>query len=238
MKKEKIIFENSKGQKLAGVMVTPEKPKATVVFAHGLDGSRAGFEDFYDLVDAGYRIFAFDFVGRGESEGTTEDITLENDVDSLNSAVKLMKGPVAVVGFSFGGSAALMAAIENPQVKCLITWSTGYDFSFVDYKQVKKDGFFILSRPDHRYTFELIDGLRKANLPEKAKEVKVPWLDLHGDADETIEVEQALKLHKNGNKPKKQVIIKGAAHNFMRPSDIETATKEIIEWLDKWMAKL
>ena len=62
--KQKVEFTNSKGRKLVGYFVTPENPKGTVVLVHGLNGNKEEWRGFPELVEAGYRIFVFDMIGK------------------------------------------------------------------------------------------------------------------------------------------------------------------------------
>jgi len=74
MKKENIQFENSAGEKLAGILDLPTStPRAYALFAHCFTCSkniRAATIISRALIEAGFAVLRFDFTGLGQSERT------------------------------------------------------------------------------------------------------------------------------------------------------------------------
>lgn len=66
-----------------------------------------------------------DFTGLGSSEGSFEETTFSSNVGDLlagiTAARERVRGPLLLVGHSLGGSAALAAALRDPDVAAVAT---------------------------------------------------------------------------------------------------------------------
>ncbi|MFI0742892.1 alpha/beta fold hydrolase [Streptomyces sp. NPDC021100] len=86
-----------------------------VVLAHGMGDSRDAYRDMTGgLVAAGYRVARADLRGHGESDagwGAWSRTAVAGDLVAL---VRRLGGPAVVVGHSFAGGAAVIAAAEEP----------------------------------------------------------------------------------------------------------------------------
>ena len=98
---------------LAAWALRADSARGTVVLMHGVRADRASQADRARLFHgAGYHVVAFDFQAHGESPG--EALTFgfreaEDAVAAVAFARARFGGPVAVVGQSMGGAAALLA---------------------------------------------------------------------------------------------------------------------------------
>lgn len=94
-----------------------------VIFMHGWSGRGLQVREFVKpLVNAGFKIIAFDAPGHGKSSGKTSDITAF--CDSLTRLVK-KKGPVyGLIGHSLGGAACLYAIKHYIVAEKLVAIST------------------------------------------------------------------------------------------------------------------
>ena len=128
----RLVFRNSRGQALTGRLLVPATPGPcpTVVFAHGWGSSkdsprnRSGAEALRRL---GFAAFLFDFTGHGESEGTREDSTPEQQVNDLAAALNVLEGfeevdrhRLGIVGASSGAAVAVRAAARDPRIRVLV----------------------------------------------------------------------------------------------------------------------
>jgi predicted phosphoribosyltransferase/dienelactone hydrolase len=128
----RLVFRNSRGLALTGRLLLPATPgpRPAVVFAHGWGSSkdsprnRAVAEALRRL---GFAAFLFDFTGHGESEGTREDSTPEQQVNDLAAALNALEGfeevdrhRLGVIGASSGGAVAVRGAARDPRIRVLV----------------------------------------------------------------------------------------------------------------------
>ena len=96
-----------------------------LIFVHGLGNVRSGNEavDLADrLVELGYSILMFDLRGHGSSEGSRVSGGYFEQQDVLGAYDYLVgqrgaeAGKVGLMGFSMGGSTAILAAVDEPGI--------------------------------------------------------------------------------------------------------------------------
>ena len=88
---EKVFFENSKGDKLCGILSDPGS-KIIVVMCHGFASGKDSNTNKRlqkELNDKGIATFRFDFYGHEESEGDFENITISEAIDDTLKAIEL-----------------------------------------------------------------------------------------------------------------------------------------------------
>ena len=262
---KKIWFENSRGQKLAGMLhEANQSPKASedafqptrkaVIMAHGFKADKDEVGIFTRTAEAlcknGFTVLRFDFAGSGESEGEFVEMTLSSEVEDLKSAIGFMKGRVyriiGLVGASFGGTVSILGVSKD--IKALVLWNP----------KTRKGGFSSLGRSDKNWRgtldvkgyFELygqntkrfyrvgrplISELDSIDVFYEAKKIKVPTLILHGRQDTHVPIEDSMELMKFLGKPKKLEIMKGAEHGFHDPDSERIAIRLTLEWFRKYL---
>ena len=96
---------------------------ATVVFVHGLDGTRSGdLELVRDLLEEGFAALTFDLRGHGESDkaqmgaGLYEQDDVLGAVDFLLSERGAVPGKIFLHGFSYGAAIVLLTGVQEPAV--------------------------------------------------------------------------------------------------------------------------
>jgi pimeloyl-ACP methyl ester carboxylesterase len=102
----------------------PHKPPVLLLH-HGLDSVRAWEEQIGVLVEAGFRVIAYDRWGYGRSDSRPAlDVPgFTTDLDDLNTLLEVLGiGQVTLIGHSDGGTIALYFAARQPgRVTCLVT---------------------------------------------------------------------------------------------------------------------
>ncbi len=218
---QKLWFTNSKGDRLCGVLSDPAKDKRfVVILCHGRGSNKdsktnIGLQN--KLNTKNISTFRFDFYGHGESAGKFEDMTVSELVDDILNAIKFLRvqryKKFGVVGSSFGGVAATMAATKSKDILFLAFKCPGMG--------------------QHSRHMPLIckDFQNKVWI-KAAKEVKVPTLIVWGDKDEEVEPWQVMELAK-AIKNSRLEIIKGADHKYTNPKDFQKAMKLIVDFVVK-----
>ena len=69
-----------------------------------------------------------------------------------------------------------------------------------------------------------------ASVASKASEIKIPWLLIHGDADDVIPIEDSRQIFALANEPKKIIEISGANHVFGQ-AGLEPMSEAVIDWI-------
>src|SRR5699024_7411675 len=213
MKYDDIEFLSDDGEtELSGWVIHPEEEaQMTVIFGHGYKGNR--YEDhipFFEiadgLLDRGYRVVFFDFRYAGESGGDMSTVGAKEQLDMLG-AVDYIAGeydePIGLLGFSMGGSTAILTASQTDEVAAVIADSPFSDLE--DYLKVNLPVWSDL--PNFPFTpmiltiMPLITDLD----PKEASPISVledvaprPILFIHNEGDTSIpytESEMMMKKH-------------------------------------------
>jgi pimeloyl-ACP methyl ester carboxylesterase len=95
--------------------VTGEGP--LVVLAHGMGDTRNAYRFLVPvLAEAGYRVASTDLRGAGESSTGWPSYTRTDTAGDLLALIGHLGGPAVIVGHSFAGGAATIAAAKSPEL--------------------------------------------------------------------------------------------------------------------------
>ncbi len=214
---EKVFFEDSKGNKICGILANKNQNKRAMILCHGLSSKKENatilqLEKMFNKADI--TTLRFDFFGHGESEGGFDELTLENFVDDILSAQRFLKkqGHIefGIYASSFAGPAAVIAENKHQGFRFLTIKSPGYGKSSKENPLLKPD-------------------FDKGTWFEAGKKVLVPTLIVHGSADQTVELAQGIKLHK-AIKFSQLEVVEGADHAYSKPEDFDKMTKLVFEF--------
>jgi pimeloyl-ACP methyl ester carboxylesterase len=115
---EVVQISSDSGSVLAGWYAPQSKPKGAVLLLHGIRSSRLSMLDRARLLaEEGYSVLLIDFQAHGESPGEHITVGYVERHDVLASPKFLRRRqpgvPIAVVGRSMGGAAALLARSDD-----------------------------------------------------------------------------------------------------------------------------
>lgn len=232
------------GLTIRGEVYLPEKSIGSVVICHGFKGfAHWAFFPYLarTLASDGFTAITFDFSGSGigpDRESFTqpeafEGNTFSRELEDLELIEEYgrrrgwISGKFGLFGHSRGGGMAILfAAAEGSSVNSLVTWAAiSYPnrWSPEDTLTWRKRGFAEItnSRTGQvmRLGTDLLDdvelhGKTKVNIEAAARRIKVPWLIVHGTADETVPSSEAEHLHSQSNGVSTLRLIKDANHGF------------------------
>jgi uncharacterized protein len=216
----------------------------TVFLCHGFKGfAHWGFYPFIatSLAAAGLDAITFDFSGSGigpDRESFTQPEafstnTFSRELDDLEVLVdyarrtKWFDGKFGLFGHSRGGGTSILySAAEGAEVNSLVTWaaiSHANRWTPDEALEWRKRGFreIVNSRTGETLLLatDLLDeieahGTTKVNILAAAGKVKVPWLIVHGTADETVPHAEAERLHERAPGMSTLRLIEGGSHTF------------------------
>ena len=134
---ERHVRFTNRGDTLLGVLFTPDderrKRDAGIVFLHGWAGYRIGPHQMFTKMARracamGFPCLAFDFRGRGDSEGDAAKASISTMVSDAQKACRVLHDEssvagLALVGVCSGAEVALGAGAIIPQVDAMVLWS-------------------------------------------------------------------------------------------------------------------
>jgi uncharacterized protein len=240
MSLEAVVFKNKRGQDLVGIMhhAEGEGPKPCLIVCHGFAGTKAGgsrrFIEFSrEAVKHGLSVFRFDFAGSGDSEGDLVDLTLDNELDDLESAflkVQSMDGidmnRVGILGHCMGGVTAIRAASRSKGIYKTIAWAPFSDIDGAMRRLIGEDAYEILldgEEADFLYNNQLfqcgpdiIKTSKQIDMYKEISQVNSSLLVIHGTEDATVPLKEVENLVKYTNEEVDYhfEVIEGAHHSF------------------------
>jgi pimeloyl-ACP methyl ester carboxylesterase len=249
---EKIYFNNSKGDKICGVLSNPtdDTSRPIIILCHGFSTSKNNHTNTQlerILNKSSISTFRFDFFGHGESDGLFENITTSEAVDDILSAIKFLKSKsyskIALVGSSFGGIASIIAASRTDDLFALALKAPVSDYkerdieikgeNFIrDWKEKGYRYYISGNGEKHKLNYTFFEDYDNNNGYEAAKKIKIPTLIIHGDADIDVPIKQSRKtatLIQNS----KLVELKNCSHHFDNPGEFEKMLDLIASFIIK-----
>ena len=256
MSEEKVSFKNKKGKKIVGILHTPKKEHIhhkipCVIICHGF----TGFKEETHLVNLSKELEDYDiaslrcdFTNSGESEGSWENITITQEIEDLKSILDYVetldyvdKNKIGVIGHSLGGLVSINIASKDKRIKCLIGLAPAINLtSLHNLDKWKEQGYlefgtFLNKHGKIKINYSFIEDAEKYDSKETIKKLRIPFLILHGDKDEVIELKREKELYKNANEPKLLRIVKGANHIFKGKAILSLTIKYAVNWFVKYL---
>ena len=218
-----------------------------VVMLHGTASNREEAGNGYKMgapvlaEKYGIATIRIDFMGNGDSTADYMGYTFDSAVSDAVAAANYMKGlenvdaeNIGVMGWSQGGTDALLAAAWHPEIfTSVVTWAGAPDmmldgfFSEELYAEAKKNGFFTMTfdwRDPLNVSLEWCDDVANTDvLAEFTKGYTGPVLAVHGTADTTVDPEWSNKIvAASSNEASKTYFIEGMDHTFNVFTEIES----------------
>jgi uncharacterized protein len=239
-----VIFKDKDQTKLIGLLAEVDKKKI-IILVHGFRGSKEGktvTRMMKEIAPQGISTFRFDLFAHGASDGKFEDLTVSKAADGIISAIVMLKQmgfeKIGIMGVSFGGICALIAARESKEIQYLVLKSPISDYKSIEEKrknisQWEKEGKVeVVTKAGKKYTmkWDFIVDAEKNNAHGFGKEIQIPVFIVHGDEDVIVPVQQSEKL--NLVLPNSTLeIIKGADHFYHKSEDFEKAIHLMVDFV-------
>lgn len=203
-----IEYTATDGTKIEGYLTLPnniEKPAATILYPHGGPSSRDynGFDYWTSFfTNQGYAVFRPNFRGSKGYGYEFSQSKIKNwgmiMQDDLTDAARWLiseniadPNRICIVGASYGGYAASMAAVKTPSLfKCAVSFAGVSDLRDI----VFKSRYYTNKKFVENQIGKNIDDLKMRSPFYHAKKVNVPILLLHGDNDSVVNVKQSRKF--------------------------------------------
>lgn len=124
-------------------------PHPTIILLHGYPGNEKNLDIAQGMRDAGWNVLFFHYRGAWGAEGEFSFLNAEEDVTSVvkfissaNRAKELKIDPnaISLIGHSMGGHMAISGILDNPEIKCAVTYDTANigDTFVIENKTIKE----------------------------------------------------------------------------------------------------
>jgi pimeloyl-ACP methyl ester carboxylesterase len=184
----------SNGDRMSGLayLAAGKAPHPTILILHGYPGNEKNLDVAQAMRSKGWNVVFFHYRGAWGSEGEFSIVNAEQDVqnvlqyindDSNAQRLRIDTEQVSIVGHSMGGHMAIAGLIDNPKVKCAVSYdganmgANGYGI-FADPKtstmwKEYSDSLFMLNgwsgdksieeAKQHGHGLDLLPRLNKVN---------------------------------------------------------------------------
>lgn len=251
MASEKVEFQGPAGQRLSGVLETPDiGVNAWAVFAHCFTCSKASLASSRiarALAARGIGVLRFDFTGLGESEGDFSETGLSSNVADLVAAANWMNASGRqvrlLVGHSLGGAASVLAALDLPGVRALATLGAPSNAEHVVHQfktsvpeiEARGEAEVLLGGRPFVLRKAFLDDVRSTRVSDAVQHLKRPFLVMHSPVDATVDIENATGLFLNARHPKSFVSLDNADHLLTKADDADFVADVIAGWSQRYI---
>ena len=195
----------------------------TVVIHHGFKGfAHWAFFPYLarELAESGMRAITYDISGSGvgpdrENFSTLEEFetnTFTQELADLDEVIAesrkrgWIEWSFGLFGHSRGGGVAILHAAKDEDVRALVTWaaiSKVRRMSDQEMNEWRERGHTDIHNSrtgqNMRLGTQLLDEVEalektRLDIPTAARTISVPWLIVHGDADETVTIKEGQRL--------------------------------------------
>lgn len=229
MKSKPTSFTNRHGEVLSGEMEFPPEGqiRAYALFAHcftcGKDQHTAKqISRFLSLNNIA--VFRFDFTGIGESTGNFSDTNFSSNVSDIKDAVRFLKekheSPSLLIGHSWGGTAALLAAKDLPTIQGICTIGSPFDPSHIEHlmegsmKEIEKKGYAQVNLGSNTINIQqqFLEDIKQNRNLAFIHELQKALLIFHSPQDRIVSIDNATKIYKAARHPKSFISLDKADH--------------------------
>jgi pimeloyl-ACP methyl ester carboxylesterase len=123
----------SSGERMSGLayLAAGKAPHPTILLLHGYPGNEKNLDVAQAMRSQGWNVVFFHYRGAWGSEGEFSIVNAEQDVqnvlqyindDSNAQRLRIDTEQVSIVGHSMGGHMAIAGLIDNPKVKCAVSY--------------------------------------------------------------------------------------------------------------------
>lgn len=221
----------------------PTDTSLLVIIGHGVTGNKdrpwaIGLAEA--VSEAGFGALRFSYSGNGDSEGDFRKCTITKEMKDLRAIVNAAEEEgyhrICYVGHSMGAAVGVLSAIRDERIELLVSLAGMVDtkrFVEAEFGDVTPDKGFMWEDKNCPLSQEFVDDMNKIkSVLGKTEKIEVPWLIIHGDADDVVPVEEGREIYAACYEPKQYVEIKGGDHVFSGAA-LGEMTKAVVDWLQE-----
>lgn len=212
-----------------------------VILAHGVTGDLDRpviVATAAALNAAGFDTLQFSFAGNGNSEGAFRAATITKEIADLGAVIDAVAPSyqkIAVVGHSMGAAVAVLRAAGDLRIAALVSLAGMVDtkrFAETEFGEVTPGEGCMWDEPDCPLSQAYMDDLRQiVSVTPQAEKISVPWLLVHGTADDVVLPEDTKTIVSLRGDDVSVRFIEGADHSFNDPEHQSEMTRAVAGWL-------
>ena len=219
-----------------------EGSKNLVILGHGVTGNKD--RPFIvalaeALAAAGISALRVSYSGNGASGGRFVDSNISKEVADLGAVLDALSGyQVGYVGHSMGGAVGVLRASLDARIQLLVSLAGMVHtkaFAEREFGTVKPDEGCMWDEPECPLSSAYMNDLTQINsVVERAPQIKVPWLLVHGTEDDVVPIQDSRDIFARANEPKEFIEIPGSSHVFsgeFTPIMIGHVTRWLLAWM-------
>ncbi len=211
-----------------------------LLIGHGVTGNkdRPFVIALADAVSAsGVNVLRFSFAGNGNSGGEFRECTISKEVEDLQAVLSVVDEKdyrVIYAGHSMGGAVGVLTAVQDTRIKFLISLAgmvRTEKFYDTEFGEETPDIGCMWEISDCPLSSAFKDDLKSIHsTAPQASQVSVPWLLIHGTADDVVLIDDSREVYALAAEPKKLVEIEGVNHVFSEHGQ-KPMIEAVIDWL-------
>lgn len=248
---EKVRFSSVRGPGLAGVLDLPGgEVRGWGLFVHGFTlgkDSPAAFRISRGLAAQGIGMLRYDNLGIGDSEGDYGDGSFTAKVEDTAEAAKVLTDrgtpPELIVGHSWGGAAAILAAQQIPSVRAVVTIGAPAEPADVErhydaiVDRVLEEGSSPWELGGRAMTMKryFVEDVRRADLIGHVRTLDRPLLIMHSPTDATVDIDNAGQIFRAALHPRSFLSLEGSDHLLTVGGQAQRAATIISAWADQYL---
>jgi len=237
----KLPIVNAQGEQLDVAFHPAEKSGHLVVLGHGVTGNKDRpllVAIAEGLAERGWPCLRVSFSGNGGSQGRFEDSTISKEIADLQSVLDAIPETtrIAYCGHSMGGAVGVLTAVRDERLRVLVTLAGMVftrEFCQREFGEVTPGEGCMWDEEACPLSQAYVDDLHQhESTLDAATAMEVPWLLVHGSADDVVFPADSEAAYAAAPEPKKLVMIDGAGHSFD-----ETSYPQVIAEIDAWLSR-
>jgi len=252
---EEVVMIEGAERTIPATITLPDGPGPFpfVVMYHGTGSNRHEAGNGYDLLaprlaEAGIASARFDFAGNGDSTADYRDYTFasgiadgEDVIAHMRSLPQIDDDRLGLLGWSQGGTVALLAAAREGEARSVVTWAGALELgsAFGDlYAEAEKNGFAVMNfewRTPLNVSLEWFNQARSTDVAAELAGYEGALLAIAGSNDTVVPPATADAIvAAGGGTNKKPLVIDGADHTFNIFSGDMTAFDQLMGETVDW----
>jgi putative redox protein len=251
MSTERVEFQGPHGKISAKLDMPDGAARAYGVFAHCFTCSKdvlAANRISQGLAERGVAMLRFDFAGLGASQGDFADTNFSSNVEDLVAASDFLRekfaAPRLLVGHSMGGTAVLAAAHRIPESRAVVTIASPSDPHYVVNALLSEhldtiaelgEARVKLAGRDFNIRQQFVEDATQHQLAERIAHLGRALLVMHAPNDDTVEIENALRIFEQAAYPKSFVSLDGMDHLVTGRDDAAQVAAMIAAWSARYI---